>query len=131
MKKLFSSIFLVGLVAVLFVSCEKDDDKVNAPDSLAGTAWLFEDKTETDENGVEIGVAVELDFVSASKVDINILVGGVKADSFAVSGFPVGTLDYTYSKPNVTIIDEDGDTLTGKVDGDKLTIDGDVFNKEK
>jgi hypothetical protein len=129
---------LLKLSALLFIltvtcsSCEKDDDNVNAPDSLTGTAWLYEtDETVTTQNGVEVAVAVELDFVSATKVDINILVGGVKGDIYAISGFTAGRFDYTYSKPNVTIIDEEGEKLTGSVNGNKMTIDGDVLVKEE
>jgi hypothetical protein len=123
MRKLFNSMALVAIViaSAAFSSCEKDDD-VNAPDSLTGTSWLYETgETVTNEDGVEIGVAIELDFVLATKVDINILVGGVKDNAFAVSGFSVGRFDYTYSKPNVTITAA-GESSTGKIDGNKLTI---------
>ncbi|MDR0613962.1 MAG: hypothetical protein LBG45_10970 [Dysgonamonadaceae bacterium] len=122
-------------VTTALVSCSKDDeDKVNAPDSLIGTSWLWESgETITTEDEVEVGIAVELDFTTSSKFDINILVGGVKNDVFAVSGFNAGTYNYTYSKPNVTFT-VDGEKETGVIDGKKLTLKSDgetiVFIKE-
>jgi hypothetical protein len=80
-----------------------------------------------DENGVE--VAVECDFVSATKVDINVLVGGKKGNVFAVSGYSAGRYDYTYSKPNVAITIDETEILSGSVNGDKMTLDGDVLTK--
>jgi hypothetical protein len=42
---------------IMFVACKDDDDKVNAPDSLVGTSWLYEsDETETVDD-VEISTA--------------------------------------------------------------------------
>lgn len=138
MKKVIYSIFLMSCLAVTtaLVSCSKDDDdKVNAPDSLIGTSWLWESgETITTEDGVEVGIAVELDFTTSSKFDINILVGGVKNDVFAVSGFNAGTYNYTYSKPNVTFT-VDGEKETGVIDGKKLTFKSDgetiVFIKDE
>ncbi|MDR0768857.1 MAG: hypothetical protein LBE71_02985 [Dysgonamonadaceae bacterium] len=117
----------------LLSSCEKDDDKVNAPESLADTSWLWDVGERTTEERVEVGVAVELDFKSTT-VDLNILVGGVKDNAFVVTGFSAGTFTYTYSKPNVTITFEE-EKSKGSIDGNKLTFkdeDGDaVFIREE
>lgn len=132
MKKYIYSIILVSFVTLsgLLSSCENDDDKVNAPESLSGTAWLYDTgETTVTAEGVEVGVAIELDFTSTTKVDLNILVGGIKDNAFAISGLSVGTFSYTYSKPDVTVIIND-ETLKGRIDGNKLTIDGDIFIKE-
>lgn len=127
----FSKLLMICLIMSVFLSsCEKDEDKINAPDSLVGTSWLWEADETVTQDGVEIGIAVELDFISTSKVDINILVGGIKDNTFAVSGFSVGSYNYTYKKPDVTIIDDD-ETSKGRIDGSKLTIDGKTFFKEE
>jgi hypothetical protein len=70
-----------------------------------------------------------LDFTSTTKGDLNILVGGVASDVIAISGFTAGEFSYTYSKPNVKIT-IGTESLNGKIDGNKLTMDGIVFEKE-
>jgi hypothetical protein len=114
----------------MFAACSKDDNKVNAPDRLTGTSWMHEiDETVTIDD-VEISVAIEMDFTSTAKGDLNILVGGVKDNTFAVSGFTAGEFTYTYSKPNVIVVLE-GETEKGVVNEDKLVFsDGTVFIME-
>jgi len=121
-KKLFKFLFLVCSVAAVFTACSKDDE-VDAPDSLVGTSWLF----ETEEDGVAVGI--ELDFTSATTGDVNIIYGGEKNGILTLGGFSAGEFTYTYSKPKVTLT-IDGEKSTGKINGNKLTIDGEVFVKE-
>lgn len=131
-KNLFKVLFLVCSMALVFTGCkDDDDDKVNAPDSLVGTSWLYDTDETTTVNGVEVGVGVEINFETATSGNIAILVGAESDDAIAIDGFEAGTFTYTYSKPNVTLTDEDGEKITGKIDGNKLTIDGDVFELEE
>ena len=128
MKKLkVLSIALIGM-SVAFSSCSKDEkDKVNAPDTLTGTSWLYEGEVD----GVHIGL--ELDFKTANACELAVMAGVEAEDVIAVVGGSLGTGTYTYTKPNVTI-KIDGDEAKGVVDGNKLTltIDDDqvVFIKE-
>jgi hypothetical protein len=132
MKNFFKQLLILAVASVtLLASCSKDDDKVNAPDSIVGTAWLCE--TSVIKDGSEVGAGMELDFISATQVDLNIMIGGVNDNTIAIAGFTAGTYSYTYSKPNVNITIQ-GQSSAGVIDGNKLTIteDGEkiVFTKE-
>ncbi|MDR2065332.1 MAG: hypothetical protein LBP85_06465 [Prevotellaceae bacterium] len=120
------TVLMVALTAI-FTSCSKDDE-VNAPDSIVGTSW-FNDTETAIVDGVEVGVGIELDFTSATKGDLNILVGGAADNTIVILGFTAGEFSYTYSKPNVKIT-MGGESQNGKIAGNKLTIDDVVFEKE-
>ncbi|GHT06761.1 hypothetical protein AGMMS49525_15370 [Bacteroidia bacterium] len=118
MKRVLKSVAVLAIAVVtscLFTSCSKDDDAA----SLKGTSWLYEAEEVVDN--VLVGVAIELDFTTASQVDLNVLVGGKSDDAIVISGVSAGTYSYSYNHPAVTIT-VDGDRLTGTVNGNKLTL---------
>jgi hypothetical protein len=127
MKSLFKLASLLFVCAFVMSSCEKEEE-INAPDSLVGTSWLCDAGSEVVD-GVEVSAAIEIDFTTATAGKINLLVGGKSATETTIAGFEAGDFSYTYSKPTVKIT-VDGETETGKIDGNKLTIGKMVFEKE-
>ena len=107
---------------VMLSSCKKED-KVNAPNSLTGTSWIYETVVEG------VPSAVELDFTSATKGEINVFASGKANDVIVIAGMQAGEFTSTYNKPNVAIT-FDGETVNGKIDGDKLILENIPFTKE-
>jgi hypothetical protein len=102
MKKVFC-MAIVALLAMsfTFTSCSKDED---GSDSLEGTRWSMSSS----------GNSIVLSFETAKLYKLEIY--GPDVDDVA----GIGT--YTYSKPDVTLYDDEGDELYGTVNGNTLTL---------
>lgn len=114
MKKLLFLLAAVSLVAL--GSCKKDDDG----DSLAGTSWKVSG-TETWDGG-SYTWSTTVSFTSASTGII------AYVDSDVVDNY-TENFTYTYTPPTVTAT-IDGETITGTINGNKLTIEGEVLTKQ-
>jgi hypothetical protein len=104
MKKLLTWGFALFMLAGMISSCSKYDDDTNG---LKGTTWTWTsgDNSET------------LVFTAGSTVAVTGRTGGI---SYSLSA------TYTYKKPNVVILLDNGNTLSGTVSASimLLTFDG-------
>jgi len=106
MKKTILIVFL-AVFTLAFTACKKDK---NATDTLAITTWTYQ---SADEKEV-------LEF----KDDKNFtLTNTSDGTTFSFDG------TYSYNAPDITI-NILGETINGKVDGDKLTLTNDGDSRE-
>jgi hypothetical protein len=108
MKKLFY-LAVAALLAmnVTLTSCSKDDDNDSgAPDSLAGTTWVF----TAGGNSLTI---------SFTELLYELTMAGPDVENLSGMGF------YTYTKPNVVLklgVGDEAEEIRGVVNGDKLSL---------
>jgi len=112
MKIKISTIACLLSVAILTVNSCKKDDVVSfpTPDSLAGTQWTQPSGTGTNS-------------LSFDQSTFTVYWLG---NSSTAGGALMASGTYTYSKPNVTFQNSIGfgETATGVVDGNTMTIQG-------
>ncbi len=103
--------FLLYLLALpfLFIGCDDDEE---TPDSLTGTTWTY--SGSEIEDGNKITYTLGITFKNATTCEYFIQVPGEEDYSYEQ--------EYTYTKPNVRIVDEEGEVITGTVNGNKMTL---------
>ncbi|GEM_PF-4909165 len=106
MKKILTIVVILSMILGVGSSCSKDD-KDDKTESLIGTTWIGWDADKI--------VKYTVVFLSESNVSIT----GLEVEwdyKQTISG------KYTYNKTNIIITSEDGDAVTGTVNGDIMTL---------
>jgi len=104
MKKVILAMVLI--LPLVFQSCKKDDDNKI---SLAGTEWIF--KQTIDGSNLE----THLKFIDETKVMMLYFQDGTESDTPEE-----GT--YVVSGSNIVLTFPDGNTISGTINGNKMTF---------
>ena len=122
MKKILLLTLAFLLSAFIFSSCTEKNSKSSS--DLSNTTWTG---SYTDSRGFSHNV--ELKIMSGNKFMLSLFIryDASFSETINVQG------DYSYNSPNITFtFDDEGDieTITGKVSGNKMTLDKSVFFDE-
>jgi hypothetical protein len=117
---------------VAFNACNKDKDNDNTPDTLTGTTWKAYYLTTIDTSSFT-GREVALTLSTVSNGTYAIMNFTMKQNLVDTISYVLSSNDsvtYTYKKPNITIVVNDVDTMTGTVNGNKMIIEDIELTKQ-
>jgi len=106
MRKVILALAMVLILPVVFQSCKNDD---NNEFSLVGTEWVY--KLTIMDTEIE----THLKFLDATRMQILYFQDGEESEDPEM-----GT--YTVSGSKIVLTSEDGSTLSGTINGNKMTF---------